>query len=84
MVFAGVYLLWMYQRVAFGEASDFIKGLRHHLTDLDRTEVLTLAPLFVLTIAFGLYPALLLDVIQTPVGELLAEVGGTSVTGGLP
>ncbi len=84
MVFAGVYLLWMYQRVAFGEASDFIKGLGHHLTDLNRTEVLTLAPLFVLTIVFGLYPALLLDLIQAPVGQLLAEVGGAPATGVLP
>jgi NADH-quinone oxidoreductase subunit M len=85
MVFAGVYLLWMYQRVAFGEASDFIKGLGHHLTDIDRTEVLTLAPLFGLSLLFGLYPAMLLDLIQAPVGELLAQVGSaTTVTGVLP
>ena len=28
------YLLWMYQRVFFGEVSDFLKGLGHHLTDM--------------------------------------------------
>ena len=28
----------------------------HHLTDIDRVEVLTLAPLFVLTIVIGVYP----------------------------
>jgi NADH-quinone oxidoreductase subunit M len=84
MVFAGVYLLWMYQRVAFGEASDFIKGIGHHLTDIDRTEVLTLAPLFGLALLFGLYPAAMLDLIQVPVTQLLAEVGGGTVTGVLP
>ncbi|MFN8520383.1 MAG: NADH-quinone oxidoreductase subunit M [Chloroflexota bacterium] len=84
MVFAGVYLLWMYQRVAFGEVSDFLKGLGHHLTDMNRTEVLTLAPLFALSILFGLFPAVLLDLIQTPVTELLASVGGATVTGVLP
>lgn len=84
MVFAGVYLLWMYQRVAFGEPSDFIKGLRHHLTDMNRTEMLALAPLFGLAILFGIFPAILLDVIQTPVGEFLADLGGATVTGILP
>jgi len=84
MVFAGVYLLWMYQRVAFGEPSDFIKGLGHHITDMNRTEVLALAPLFGLSILFGLFPAILLDVIQTPVGEFLADLGATTMTGVLP
>ena len=63
---------------------DFIKGLGHHLTDMNRTEILALAPLFGLTILFGLFPAVLLDVIQTPVGELLASLGGATVTGVLP
>jgi NADH-quinone oxidoreductase subunit M len=84
MVFAGVYLLWMFQRVAFGEPSEFLQGLRHHLTDINRTEVLSLAPLFGLALLFGLFPAVLLDVIQTPVGQWLADVGGTTVTGVLP
>ena len=35
----------MYQRVVFGELSDFLKGLGHHLTDMTPVEVLTLAPL---------------------------------------
>jgi NADH-quinone oxidoreductase subunit M len=85
MVFAGVYLLWMYQRVAFGEVSDFLKGVGHHLTDVNRTEVLTLAPLFALSLLFGLFPAILLDLIQAPVTQLLAQVGdATTVTGVVP
>ncbi len=71
MVFAGVYLLWMFQRVVFGTPSDFLAGLGHHLTDIDRVEVLTLAPLFVLTIIIGVYPALILDFIQAPVHQIL-------------
>ena len=78
MVFAGVYLLWMYQRVAFGEASDFLKGLGHHLTDINRTEVLTLAPLFALSLLFGLFPAIALDLIQVPVTDLLAQVSSAT------
>jgi NADH-quinone oxidoreductase subunit M len=84
MVFGAVYLLWMYQRVAFGEMSDFLKGLGHHLTDISRTEVLTLAPLFGLAILFGLFPAILLDLIQAPVGQLLTSVGTPTVAGLVP
>ncbi len=83
MVFAGVYLLWMFQRVVFGQPSEFLLKLGHHLTDIDRTEVLTLAPLFVLTIVIGIYPAIVLDFIQAPVGQLLSDLGAP-LTGALP
>ncbi len=83
MVFGAVYLLWMFQRVAFGPVSDFLKGLGHHLTDLTPTEVLTLAPLAALTIVMGLYPALVLDLIGGPVTDLLADFASTT-TGMLP
>src|SRR3954465_2193636 len=45
MVIAAAYLLWMYQRLAFGELSEFLKGLGHHLADMTPTEILTLGPL---------------------------------------
>jgi NADH-quinone oxidoreductase subunit M len=82
MVFAGVYLLWMFQRVVFGQPSEFLAKLGHHLTDIDRTEVLTLAPLFVLTILIGIYPAIVLDFIQAPVGQILSDLGAP-ITGSL-
>ena len=34
MVLAAGYLLYMYGRVVFGEVSDFLVGLGHHLTDM--------------------------------------------------
>jgi hypothetical protein len=34
MILAAAYLLWMFQRVAFGEISDFLRSLGHHLTDM--------------------------------------------------
>jgi NADH-quinone oxidoreductase subunit M len=65
------YLLWMYQRVVFGDLSDFLKGLGHHLTDMTRTEVLTLTPLVVLAVAFGIFPGLLLELWQPAVTDIL-------------
>ena len=74
MMLGAAYLLWMYQRVVFGDLSDFLKGLGHHLTDMTRTEIATLAPLVVLAVAFGLFPGLLLSLWQTPVTDILSQV----------
>ena len=74
MVLAAAYLLWMYQRLFFGEVSDFLAGLGHHLTDMTATEVLTLAPLAALVVVFGLFPGLILDLISGSVMNVLAAV----------
>ncbi len=74
MILAGAYLLWMYQRLVFGELSEFLKGLGHHLTDMTPTEILTLAPLAALTVVFGLFPGLVLDVVRGAVTNTLADV----------
>ncbi|HSH22113.1 MAG TPA: NADH-quinone oxidoreductase subunit M, partial [Candidatus Caenarcaniphilales bacterium] len=81
MMLAAAYLLFMYQRVVFGDLSDFLRGLGHHLSDIRPVEVLTLAPLIVLTLAFGLFPGLLLELFQGPVTEWLAHVGQEAAVG---
>ncbi|HEY7598495.1 MAG TPA: proton-conducting transporter membrane subunit, partial [Candidatus Limnocylindrales bacterium] len=79
MMLGAAYLLFMYQRVVFGELSEFLRGIGHHLTDMTRVEVLTLVPLGVLTIAFGIYPRLLLDLFGLPIGDLLAQLPGPAL-----
>jgi NADH-quinone oxidoreductase subunit M len=74
MIFAAGYLLWMQQRVLFGTLSDFLKGLGHHLTDMRPVEILTLAPLGALTVIFGLFPNLVLDLISGSVKAALHVV----------
>jgi NADH-quinone oxidoreductase subunit M len=81
MMLGAAYLLWMYQRVVFGDMSDFLKGLGHHLTDMTRTEVATLAPLVVLAIAFGVFPGILLQLWQTPVTDILSQVVAAPLAG---
>jgi NADH-quinone oxidoreductase subunit M len=71
MILGGAYLLWMFQRVAFGEVSDFFHGLGHHLTDMTAVEILTLAPLAGLVVAFGLFPGLLLNLFPQTVDATL-------------
>lgn len=85
MMLAAAYLLWMYQRVIFGDLSDFLKGIGHHLTDMNRFEVATLAPLVALSIGFGLFPGLLLQLWQHPVTEFLSSVSpAVRVAAGIP
>src|SRR5438034_981734 len=81
MILAAAYLLWMFQRVILGEPSEFLLGLKHHLTDMTPTEILTLAPLAALVVVFGLVPGILLDLFKSPVTEALKDVGGaTAIT----
>ena len=75
MILAAAYLLWMYQRVVFGELSDFLRGLGHHLTDMTPIEILTLAPLGALVVVFGVAPGLLLDLVQGSVVNVLNDAG---------
>jgi NADH-quinone oxidoreductase subunit M len=74
MILAAGYLLWMLQRVLFGDLSDFLKGLGGHLTDMKPVEAMTLVPLGVLVVVFGLWPGLILDLIAGSVDSALAAV----------
>jgi NADH-quinone oxidoreductase subunit M len=80
IIFAAVYLLFMIQNVIFGEPTEFLKGLGKKLTDVNHMEILTLAPLVVLTVLLGIFPALILDLIAVPVEEVLSIVNGTADT----
>jgi len=71
MILAAGYLLWMFQRVAFGELSEFLRGLGDHLTDMKPIEALTLVPLGALVVVFGLFPGLILEVISGSVNATL-------------
>src|SRR5919108_2060749 len=41
MILSAAYLLWMFQRIIFGDVSDFLRGIGHHLTDMRPIETLT-------------------------------------------
>jgi NADH-quinone oxidoreductase subunit M len=75
MVLAATYLLWMFQRVAFGTLSDFLKGLGGHLTDMSRTELVTILPLAFLIVVLGLFPSLALDFLRAPAQAFMAAAG---------
>jgi NADH-quinone oxidoreductase subunit M len=74
MILAAAYLLYMYQRIVFGEVSDFLAGLGNQLTDISPVEILTLAPLGGLVVIFGIQPGLLLNLFGGTVRETLDAV----------
>jgi NADH-quinone oxidoreductase subunit M len=76
-VLAAGYLLWMYQRVAFGTPKEeFAKA---HVHDVHRPEWLAWTPLLALILGLGVYPRLLFgmtdEAVQT-VSAALKAVGG--------
>jgi NADH-quinone oxidoreductase subunit M len=71
MIFAAGYLLWMFQRMFFGDLSEFFEHHLADLKDLRPVEALTLVPLGVLVVAFGLFPGLILTLVQGTVTDVL-------------
>ncbi len=59
VILSAAYALWLYRRVIFGELEKPKPASRS--LDLDRREIAIFAPLVVLTILFGFYPAPVLD-----------------------
>jgi NADH-quinone oxidoreductase subunit M len=71
IIFAAVYLLWMYQRVVFGE-------IRHeanrHLRDLTVREWALLAPVLVFIVWIGVYPTPFTSKTEASITALIAQV----------
>ena len=78
IVLGAAYLLWLYQRVFFGELSNPANA---KLPDLTLREQLTLAPLVVLALWIGLYPQPIFDVLRRPSENIVAVVGGATDRG---
>jgi NADH-quinone oxidoreductase subunit M len=71
------YVLWLYYRMVFGEPRPALRGRR---LDLNAREVVTLAPLALLAVIIGLYPASVLSFLQASVARLLAAMPAPGVT----
>jgi NADH-quinone oxidoreductase subunit M len=65
---SAAYALWLYRKVIFGALA---KPSLAAIKDLDYREIITLSPLVVLTILFGIYPKPVLDLSATSIAQLL-------------
>jgi NADH-quinone oxidoreductase subunit M len=71
IVFAAVYLLWMYQRVIFGE---LVQEANRRLTDLSPREWALVLPLILFIVWIGVYPAAFIGPTEATLDALIAQV----------
>jgi NADH-quinone oxidoreductase subunit M len=70
VILSACYALWLYWRVMNGP---LVKPELQAIQDLDRREVLLLAPLGILVIYYGVQPQVILDAFAAPTQALLAN-----------
>ena len=81
IIFAAVYLLWMYQRVIFGEVTHEVN---RHLRDLSPREWALLVPVLLLIVWLGVYPVAFTRPTEATVEALITQVQSKASVGALP
>ncbi len=71
IIFAAVYMLWMYQRVIFGPVTN---EANRRLTDLTPREWVVLLPVLLFIVWIGVYPVTFTGMTETSVQGLIAQV----------
>jgi len=71
VILAAVYMLWMFQRVMFGEVT---KEENRKLKDLSLREIIVLLPLIFFIFQIGVYPKPFLSRMDASVRHLIAQV----------
>ncbi len=64
------YFLWAFQRIFFGKLNDKYTTL----PDINKLELLTIVPLLLITLFFGIYPSPYLDVIAASMDNIIDHV----------
>ena len=70
VILSAAYALYLYRRMIFGEME---KPALKSISDMGAREIAIMAPLVILTILFGIYPAPILDVTGPAVKKLVAQ-----------
>jgi NADH-quinone oxidoreductase subunit M len=70
IVLGAAYLLWLYQRVFWGQVTN---EENKHVKDLNSREVATLAPLVALCFWIGVYPKPFLEFLREPMKKIAAQ-----------
>jgi NADH-quinone oxidoreductase subunit M len=81
-ILSAAYMLWLYRRVIFGKLE---KASLLHIRDIGWREIAILTPLVLLTVGFGIYPRVVLDVSAASVAQLVDNyhhaIGGVQAAG---
>ncbi len=71
VIFAAVYLLWMYKRVVFGPVTN---EKLNQLTDLNKREIFVLIPIFIFIVWIGVQPNTFLKVSEKTTTQIIDKV----------
>jgi len=74
VIFAAVYMLWMYQRVMLGPVREGGVYHGHKLTDLNAREILSLVPIVIFIVWIGVYPSTFLTKSAPLVKEVVQKM----------
>jgi NADH-quinone oxidoreductase subunit M len=74
-IFAACYLLWMFQRVFFGELTDEVK---HHMPDLNLREWACVVPLVIMMVWMGVYTQTFLAPVSAANMKILNQTSSTA------
>jgi NADH-quinone oxidoreductase subunit M len=73
VILSAVYMLWMFQRVMFGE----LKNPKNQvLKDLNAREIVIMAPLVALIFIMGIYPKPIIDSMAPSIDRIIAQSTG--------
>ncbi|MCK4691480.1 MAG: NADH-quinone oxidoreductase subunit M, partial [Desulfuromonadales bacterium] len=76
VIFAAVYMLWMYQRVMLGKVTN---PANENLKDLSLREIAVMLPLLLFVFWIGVYPNTFLDKMNPAIEQLLNQMNNKQV-----
>jgi len=76
VIFAAVYMLWMYQRVMMGKITN---PANENLSDLSAREVIVMLPLILFVFWIGVYPNTFFEKMNPAMEQLLNQVNNNKV-----
>ena len=71
LIITAGFFIWTIRRISFGTINEKFK-----MYDITTREILYVAPLLVLILIMGIYPAMMLDIISPTVTQVVATLGG--------
>jgi NADH-quinone oxidoreductase subunit M len=75
VILSACYMLWLYQRIFFGKASE---SVTHHISDLTPREWAAMLPLLALMVWMGSFPQTFLPAISTQNAVILQQLPGAA------
>jgi NADH-quinone oxidoreductase subunit M len=80
VILSAAYALWLYRRVVFGTLE---KPALKDIADLNGREIAAFAPLVILTILFGIWPAPILETSENAVAALVEQARAAFASGAI-